>query len=98
MGLRNDRPDIDYSVMAPMSFTYGVTEKGKPFIVIHIREKPVGQWTNPDAREHALMILEAVVVADLDGGYLRTLRGVIGLDEHTARNVVDDLKDWRYER
>ena len=44
------------------------------------------------------MILEAVVVADLDGGYLRTLRGVIGLDEHTARNVVDDLKDWRYER
>lgn len=93
--LRKDRPDIDFSVMEPMSFTPGVNQRGKPFLLINMAGEPVGQWDLKDARLHALMVLESIVVADLDAGYRRALLGIIGLEGHVATSVVDDLRNYR---
>lgn len=93
--LREERPPIDFSIMAPMSFRDGVNQKGKPFLTILFNDEPAGQWDLQDAREHALGVLEAIVVAELDSGYLRALRGLVGLPEGTARNTVDDLQNYR---
>lgn len=93
--LRKDRPDLDWTLMAPFSLVPGVNSKAEPFLTVHMKGEPVGQWSLPDARTHALTILEALVVADLDAAYLRCLKGVVGLEDSTARNVVGDLQDFR---
>lgn len=93
--LRKDRPDLDWSLMAPFSLVPGVNSKAEPFLTVHMKGEPVGQWSLPDARTHAITILEALVVADLDAAYLRCLKGVVGLDDPIARTVVGDLADFR---
>ena len=93
--LRKDRPDIDTSATKPLEIEPGVNSKGKPFLSVLIDGEKVGQWTMADARKHALVAMEAVVVADLDSGYYRALNGLVGLDEGRARNVVDDLQYYR---
>ena len=93
--LRKDRAPLDQTALGPMRLVPGVTAQHKPFLTLEINGDPVGQWTIPDARTHALNVLEAIIVADLDGDYLRCLRGVVGLEEPVARNIVDDLQNWR---
>jgi hypothetical protein len=34
-------------------------------------------------------------VADLDAGYLTVLKGLVGLKDSIARNVIEDLGNWR---
>ena len=93
--LRTDRPPISDDATAPLRFEGGVSAfTGKAFLHIAIDGK-VGQWEIPAAKEHALAVLEAVSAADLDSGYYRALRGMVGLDENRARQVIDDLGKWR---
>lgn len=72
--------------------TPGVNSAGRPFLTVSLAgSPPFGQWELADAREHARAAIEAVHVADYDSGYLRALTGLVGLDQRTARNVIDAL-------
>lgn len=94
--LRQDRPPISDDATTPLSFEGGVSAfTGKAFLHIAIDGKKIGQWDIPDAKAHALAVLEAVSAADLDSGYYRVLRSMVGLDENTARRVIGDLGKWR---
>jgi hypothetical protein len=80
----------------PLELRPGVSQAtGEAFLKVEIRGKIVGQWSVADAREHALRILDAAIVADFDGAYYRTLIGAIEIPESTARTVVDDLRKHR---
>ncbi|NUS02089.1 MAG: hypothetical protein HOV97_05940 [Nonomuraea sp.] len=93
--LRADRPDLNWDAMKPLSVRPGVSVAGRPFLTLLQDEEPVGEWDLELARKHAMVILEAMIVADLDGAYLRCLKGVVGLSDETARVVVGDLQDFR---
>jgi hypothetical protein len=96
--LRQDRPPIDDDATAPLSFEGGVSAfTGNAFLHIAIDGRKIGQWDIADAKAHALGVLEAVSVADLDSGYYRVLRGMVGLDEGRARQIIGDLGKWRVE-
>lgn len=92
--LREDRPET--TGVTPLRVIPGVSQATRePFLRIEIDGRPVGQWTPQDAREHALIVLESVIVADLDSAYLRMLRSLVGLEEDRARTVVGDLQNYR---
>lgn len=92
--LRADRPPAARAT--PLSLLPGVSAfTGKPFLHVQINGRTVGEWSSEAARRHALAVLEAVHVAELDSGYLRALRSLINLDEPTARAVVEDLVNHR---
>lgn len=93
--LREDRPDLDDSVTYPLTFSAGVNPKWKPFITVEVEGLPKGQWDLPAARRHALGVLEAVHVADLDAGYKRLITGTIGLPEGTAESMIGHLAELR---
>lgn len=93
--LRQERPEIDFSISKPFSLQPLCTVEGKPFLYVLMDGEIVGQWEVDAAREHALACLGAFAVADLDGAYLRHLRGVVGLPEETARAAVADLVRFR---
>jgi hypothetical protein len=90
--LRKDR----VPARSPLSLALrpGVNMQGKPFMTVVIDGKDVGQWSIPDAREHALRILEGVQRADLDEQYRRTLVSLVGLDDATARRAVEGLATY----
>lgn len=95
-GLRADRPPLDAAATAPFVFQPGVSRRDRRgFLTIRLDGEPLGQWALPDARAHALAVLEAHVVADLDAAYHRTLTGVIGVDGPVARAVVNGLAEHR---
>jgi hypothetical protein len=48
----------------------------------------------PEARKHALHMLESVTAAELNTNYLRTLK-VAGLPDQSARAAVSALQDYR---
>jgi hypothetical protein len=94
--MRTDRPPLDPAATDPMAFEPGVAMAGwRPFLIVELHGRPVGQWSMADARSHALAVLEAVTVADLDSGYYSTLIGAIRLEKSVARQVVDGLKKYR---
>ena len=95
--LRADRPELDHAATEPLRIQPGVNQKGKPFLVLFLDDKPVGQWDPADARHHALGVIEAVAAADLDAGYYRCLRNLVGIDENRARHAVADLINHRLE-
>lgn len=93
--LRKDRPDLDDSVTFPLTFSAGVNRRWEPFIKVDVEGQEQGQWDLPAARRHALGVLEAVHVADLDAGYKRLLTGVIGIEPGRAANMIDHLSELR---
>lgn len=94
--LRDDRPPLESEKTHPMGFEPGVSLFTKdPFLVVLINGERVGEWTVDAAREHAMFVLESLAVADLDGGYYRALIGAVGLDENRARQVVEDVGNFR---
>lgn len=93
--LRAERP---VRSAAGLTFVPGVSvAKRHPFITIERDGEPVGQFDTPSARRHALHVLEAVPGADLDAAYLKVLRGTVGIKEETARQVVEDIVNYRVE-
>lgn len=93
--LRAARPGLQRRATEPMGFTPGVNSEYRPFLVIEIEGEKVGQWTLPDAREHALALIEAVIAAEQDTTYYKVLRGLVGVDEPVARAMIADLGQWR---
>lgn len=92
--LRDRRPPIDFSGYM-MWFEGGVNVEGEPFIRLETPTGPIGQWTIAEARGHISGILDAVPTARLDQSYLVTLQEVVGVTEQIARNVVEDLANYR---
>lgn len=85
-------------IAAGLTFVPGVSQRERhPFIRIEKDGEGLGQLEVPAARRHALHVLEAVPVADLDAAYLKILRGMVGLDEPRAREVVQDIINHRPE-
>lgn len=80
----------DFSLTPAVS---GTTLAG--FLQVHHKKVRIGQWTLNDARQHALSLLESMATAPLDSAYLRLLTTTMRLPEAHARNVVNDLADFR---
>lgn len=95
LDMRQDRAPINMAATSPLALVPGVNKELKPFLTVKVHDEAVGQWTLKDAREHALAAIEAHIVADLDTSYLKELKGLIGLEDHVARNVIEDLEKWR---
>lgn len=93
--LRADRPPLDPAATAPLWLEPGVNKDFEPFLVVSVKGAKVGQWSVADARGHAVFVIEAVVGADLDAGYARTLRSVLGMDKDLAARVIDGLGEHR---
>lgn len=94
--LREDRPALDTDT--PLRLIPGISAiNGRAFYGVEIRGQLVGQWTAEDARKHALTVLEAVHVAELDSAYWRFLRTHVATSDETARTIVGDLANWRSE-
>lgn len=88
--LRKDRPE--WVEIHGWSFAGGVSQKTrKGFITILHNGEPHSQIDLEPARGHALHVLDALIVADLDAQYMTHLRSAIGLDEPVAANVVAEL-------
>ncbi len=68
---------------------------GKGFITLYLDGQTIGQWDPDDVRSHAMGVLDAGLVADLDGTYKAWLLKEIKLDEATAGRVVGTLKEFR---
>lgn len=56
--------------------------------------EPHAQVDAEPARQHALAVLSASVVVDLDVGFHRWLL-TTGIDAARAAAAVDDLRNWR---
>jgi hypothetical protein len=93
--IRRDRPPIDPEPTAPLVFAPGVNLLGKPFVTLHRDGEPIGQWNVRPARRHALGVMQAVAMADMDTLYLRTLTAAVGVDEGLTRQAVSDVGSWR---
>lgn len=94
LDLRRDRPEQQHDW--PIKIIPGVSQRdGHPFLRLEMPDGKQGQWEIDDAISHANGVLEASIVADLDAGYYRILRGAVGVEEHIARNVIDDLANHR---
>lgn len=100
--LQNERPPLELKDSEPLLFLPALQRDDARTPVVLIRsaseQKNLGTWALDQAREHAFVVVEAVAVSELDGAYLRTLRGTIGLDEDTARAVVGELSQHRPPR
>lgn len=91
--MRGERPARE---AAGLVFVPGVSQRAQhPFVQIMRDGTQIGQFDAPAARRHAMHVLEAPTAADLDAAYLRVLRGMVGLDENTAREVVEDIGNHR---
>lgn len=90
--LRKDRPPLDHEMTKPIRLEPGVAQRDlSPFLAIFLGGKQLGQWDMKQAAEHALMVLQAVMAADLDSAYYRYLTGTVGLERDRVLNVVADL-------
>lgn len=91
--VRNERPQRE---AAGLKFIPGVSaRKRHPFVQVTSNNQEVGQFDTDSARRHALHVLEAVPAADLDAAYLKVLRATIGLDENRARQIVENVGEFR---
>jgi hypothetical protein len=80
----------------PLSLAPGVSQRtGDGFLTVHLDGEPIGQWSVPAAREHALAILDTVVVAPLDASYHQLMTGTLDLDDGRARGIVEDVAKHR---
>lgn len=94
--IRDMRAERPTRIAAGLVFEPGVSQrKQHAFIRIVRDEQAIGQLDVPAARRHALHVLEAVPVADLDAAYLKVLRGIVGTEENTARQVIEDIDNYR---
>lgn len=97
--LRPDRPD-EHTATAPLAFRVGVGHAKHPrpdagawipVIIMELDGQEMGQLTPADLRGHATGILSILAAVDLDTALHRVLVQRVGLDDDTARAVVDDL-------
>lgn len=96
LDLRRERPLRE---AAGLTFISGVSARLRhPFVQVNGQDgQEYGQLDAPAGRRHALGVLEAVPTADLDASYYKTLRSLVNLDEGRARQVVEDIGNWRQD-
>lgn len=93
--LRDRRPPVDAQALQPLGLEPGVTVKGKPYLVVSMGGRKVGQWSPADARQHAMACLELAAAVSLDNNYFDFMTGGDGvMPENVARNVVGDLAEY----
>lgn len=92
--LRKERPTRE---AGGLRFNPGISQRKRhPFItVVGSDGVEYGQLDADAARRHALHVLEAPPAADLDAAYLKVLRSLVGIDENKARQVVEDIGNFR---
>lgn len=100
--LRPDRPPTDHEATFPLEFHAGVGMKGVELhgyvaVARADRGKPeeLGRWPVRTLVEHAMTVIAVVHSNELDFGYFKALRSLIGVEEDRARNVVMDLSNYR---
>lgn len=90
------RAPLDVGGTAPFIYAPGLLRETREAVIqLRVEGNPVGLWSLDQARTHALRLIEATCVAQLDADYLGLLRLTIGLDEGTARAVVSELVEHR---
>ena len=94
-GLRARRTPIAFPT--GIEFAAGVNADADPFIRVDVDGTAPGQIAPAAARGHAQAVLDALEVAQLDADYLEHLVVAVGVDEPTARHVVEDLATHRPE-
>lgn len=92
--LRDRRPPADAQALQPLGLEPGVTLDGKPFLVVSVGGRKVGQWTPADARNHAMACLELAAAVPLDNAYFDFMTGDGVMPQHVGRNVVGDLGQY----
>lgn len=94
--MRAERPPLDTAATAPLELVPGVARRdGRGFLALMLHGKQIGQWEPADARSHAMACFEVTAAVDLDAIYRKTLVGIVGLDDPTARAVVGELAEHR---
>ena len=98
--LRQQRPPYNDKATRPLKFLPGVSEEGKPFLTVtdtSTQEIQVNQMDVSNARQHALVVLEAVRFAELDTGYCRQLTNHVDIPIASAQGAVDDLPRFAWK-
>jgi hypothetical protein len=95
--LRKDRPPVDNRATRPLRFEPYCSAFGKPGIFLWFAGEKVAQLDIAAAQGHALGVLNASIVVDLDAAYRRLLVDTVGTDEELARTVVGELAHHRVE-
>lgn len=90
--LRKRRPPLDPRPSEPLRFVPGIKHTTQePFLILERDGKQFGQWDIGPAKDHALHVMQGIYAAGLDNAYLSVLTDLVQVEEHTARNVIDDL-------
>lgn len=95
--LRPDRPE-QHDDTLPLEFVGALgrrrgTGEIVPLLNIALDGQPAGELTPADLTDHAGGVLKALAAADLDAALHRTLVGVVGVPDGTARGMVDALAE-----
>lgn len=91
--LRPDRRPVDQ--VGRLRLEPGVTVQGKPFLALFVDDKPVGQWSVDDAREHLVALLESIETIELDDKLRQVLLHTVGVEDGIARAFVHNLHEHR---
>lgn len=82
----------------PLALVPGVAmDNGKYVGFVEVTPDKGDSWTwrGEEVRGHATGVIEVALGVDLDQAYLQTLVEKVGLDEGRARNVVQDIMNYR---
>lgn len=88
--VRARRTPLDAQALQPLGLEPGVTLAGKPFLVLSVGGRKVGQWESADARNHALACLELAAAVDADNLYRDVLVEELELEDR-AYAMVGEL-------
>jgi hypothetical protein len=96
--LRKGREPVRVHDACRLGFRPGVSKYGfKPFLSVLLDDEPVGQWELPDARSHAMHVIETCEAVDLDAALKRVLTEVLELDPARAGAVIHDQQKHRWK-
>lgn len=94
--LRDDRPPLDDDATEPLRFEPlcdSHTRTGG--VAVWLGGRALSVWSIAETEQHALAVLGAAAVVDLDAGYRRFLIGKFGMAARRAAGTVEDLRRWR---
>lgn len=90
--VRRGRPPVDAQALQPLGLEPGVTQDGKPSMVVFLGGHKIGQWDLTEARRHALACMELAEAVDRDNGYFTYLSEELELGEK-CRVLVGTLSE-----
>jgi len=94
--MREARPEPDNAATAPLLFTPMISMKGRAVVRVDLGDQSLGVYPAEVAMTHAMQVLEAVAVAELDCAYYTALTtGETPLEEGAAVATVSGLSAFR---